>query len=106
MAFLERDIKARKQTFGIEIYDILQSNSGDDTSAEIQKAFEACQMDIQHLEAKVNSKRDEMVAINTSSGTGATGGQSSSGAGHMDDAETPGIPSTPCKEQNLEEILM
>ena len=97
MAFLERDIKARKQSFGIEIYDILQSNAGDASASasEVQKAFEACQADIQHLEAKVNSKREEMVAIdNSSGGAGATAGGSSS-VGGVDDAETPGIPSTP-----------
>lgn len=97
MAFLERDIKARKQSFGIEIYDILQSNAKTTTTAsatisasEIQKAFEACQADIQHLEAKVNAKRQEMVAIDNSSAAG--GANNNQG---VDDAETPGIPATP-----------
>mmetsp|Transcript_7158 Transcript_7158/g.16267 ORF Transcript_7158/g.16267 Transcript_7158/m.16267 type:complete len:133 (+) Transcript_7158:293-691(+) len=101
VVFLERDIKARKQAFGIEIYDILQSNSTATTTAsatisasEIQTAYEECQADIQQLENKVNSKRGEMEAIDRSSGVGGVGG-SGVNSGGMDDAETPGIPSTP-----------
>jgi len=90
VVFLERDIKSRKQAFGIEVYDILSQSSGGDSSAEIQRAFEQCQSDIQHLEAKVTSKRREMDAIDRSS---AGGGR---GPGNVvDDAETPGIPTTP-----------
>ncbi|KAL7528209.1 hypothetical protein ACHAXR_002326 [Thalassiosira sp. AJA248-18] len=98
VVFLERDIKTRKQAFGVEIYDILQSNSTATTTAsatisasEIQKAFEACQADIQHLEAKVHSKQREMEAIDSST-AGGTGGSVNGG---MDDAEAPGIPATP-----------
>ena len=87
MVFLERDIKARKQAFGIEIFDLLKSSDSSATAsaAEIQKAYEVCQQDIEHLEAKVNSKQREMEAIDHS----AVGG----GAGNViaDDAETPGI---------------
>lgn len=100
MAFLERDIKARKQSFGIEIYDILNNNSTTTTTAaatisssEIQKAFEQCQADIQHLESKVNSKMREMEAIDASSAGGGGGGGMGSVGG--DGMETPGIPSTP-----------
>ena len=83
MAFLERDIKTRKQTFGVEIYEILESNSGDATASatKIQEAYDQCQKDIRQLESKVNSKRGEMESIERSSAAG--------------DAETPGIPSTP-----------
>lgn len=90
MAFLERDIKTRKQAFGIEIYEILESNSGDAT-AKIQEAYDQCQKDIRQLESKVNSKRGEMESIERSSAEGGGAG----GAGGIDDAETPGIPSTP-----------
>lgn len=83
VVFLERDINARKHAFGIEVYDLLKSGSG---MPEVQKAFEACQSDIAHLEAKVDAKKGEMQAID-GSGTGGGGG--------VEDAETPGIPSTP-----------
>mmetsp|Transcript_17665 Transcript_17665/g.30448 ORF Transcript_17665/g.30448 Transcript_17665/m.30448 type:complete len:135 (-) Transcript_17665:368-772(-) len=103
VVFLERDIKARKQQFGLDIYDILQSNSSTTTTAaatisasEIQKAFEECQADIAHLEGKVSSKKREMEAIDNSAGGAAAGTNSGSGSvGGMDDAEVPGIPSTP-----------
>ena len=92
IAFLERDIKSRKQAFGIEIYDILQSSSVAATTEEVQKAYELCQNDIKLLESKVNSKRQEMEAIDrTTSGSG--GGFMNSNV--VDDAESPGIPSTP-----------
>ena len=96
IAFLERDIKSRKHAFGIEIYNILQSSSAataaSATSEEIQKAYDQCQHDIKNLESKVNSKRQEMEAIDrTTSGSG--GGFMNSNV--VDDAESPGIPSTP-----------
>ena len=86
MVFLERDIKARKQQFGIEIYDILVQNSTVTTTAsatisatQIQEAFEICQADIKALEAKVNRKREEMEAIDRSSGINNAAGD---GGGH------------------------
>lgn len=96
MAFLERDIKTRKQAFGIEIYDILASNSGDATASatKIQEAYDQCQKDIRQLESKVNSKKGEMESIERSSAGGVGAGGGGSGGG-IDDAETPGIPSTP-----------
>lgn len=63
MVFLERDIKARKHQFGIQMYDILSMNNASTSTAEIQKAFEDCQRDIANLEAKVTSKQKEMEAI-------------------------------------------
>eukprot|EP01083_Nonionella_stella_P134589 409469_1 len=67
VAFLERDINARKQAFGIEVYGILKANSNPTVTGsatisapDIQKAYEQCQGDIQHLEAKVISKKREM----------------------------------------------
>ena len=93
IAFLERDIKSRKQAFGIEIYDILQSSSVAATTEEVQKAYELCQNDIKLLESKVNSKRQEMEAIDRTSSSGGGGGFMNSNV--VDDAESPGIPSTP-----------
>lgn len=71
MVFLERDIKTRKHAFGIQIYDILSMNNASTSTSEIQKAYEECQRDINELENKVRSKREEMKAIaGGSSGTG------------------------------------
>jgi predicted nucleic acid-binding Zn-ribbon protein len=68
MVFLERDIKARKHAFGIQMYDILSMNNASTSTSEIQKAFDECQRDITALEAKVNNKREEMEAIDGSGG--------------------------------------
>eukprot|EP00984_Skeletonema_dohrnii_P023434 scaffold12522_cov152-Skeletonema_dohrnii-CCMP3373.AAC.1 len=72
VAFLERDIKNRKHTFGIQIYEILQqsnakSSSTSDTvfsaSNDIQTAFEECKLDVETLEKKIEKKREEMGSI-------------------------------------------
>jgi len=103
MMFLEKDIKARKHEFGVQVFDILQKNAeGSATAAatisaaDIQKAFEECQADILHLEGKVETKKREMENINQSGGGagGAATGGSGANAG-MDEPEAPGIPSTP-----------
>jgi hypothetical protein len=91
VAFLERDIKNRKHAFGIQIYDILLSNtkaSSSDTvfsaSDEIQKAFEECKLDIEMLEKKIGKKREEMSHIGEHDG--GTGGDSSVGRGSGESA--------------------
>ena len=63
MVFLERDIKARKHTFGMQMYEILSMNNASTSISEIQQAFEECQRDIMQLEAKVRDKKEEMEAI-------------------------------------------
>ena len=123
MVFLERDIKSRKQAFGIEMYDILSSNSISTSSSssaasvsspcaeEIRAAFDRCRADIEALENKLHVKkteRDAIDAILAGGGGGATAGAaggSSSSSGYvgsgsvgtttMEDKETPGIPTTP-----------
>ena len=89
MAFLERDIKNRKHTFGIQIYDILQQQSNKSTSTsdtvfsaseDIARAFEECKLDIETLEKKIEKKREEMGNI----GDGQVGGGAESGGGGGD----------------------
>ena len=98
MAFLERDIKNRKHTFGIQIYDILQqsaasssSPSTSDTvfsaSEDIQKAFEECKLDIETLEKKIEKKREEMGNIGDGQQQGG-GAEGSSGGGSGGDGES------------------
>jgi hypothetical protein len=88
VAFLERDIKNRKHSFGIQIYDILQSNSkssSSDTvfsaSDEIEKAFEECKLDVELLEKKIDKKREEMEAIGDHHGHHYEGGSGGGGGG-------------------------
>ena len=80
MVFLERDIKARKHAFGIQIYDILSMNNASTSTSEIQKAFDECAREISELEAKVGKKREEMEAIDG-------GGAHSAGAMNSTEAE-------------------
>ncbi len=98
MVFLERDIKSRKQAFGLEVYDILASNSMSSSTAsaslcseEVQVAFEKCKADIDALENKLHVKKKERDAIDNILAGTASGGD----AGGMEDKETPGIPATP-----------
>jgi hypothetical protein len=102
MAFLERDIKARKQAFGIIAYDILEKSEensgggGGDDDGGVQKAFGECRGDIFALESKLNSKKREMDAIDAShGGGGAVGGAGGGGGVGGEDAEAPGIPQNP-----------
>lgn len=90
MAFIERDMKSRKQAFGIIAYDILKSSTPQTLSAELQKSFDGARGDIQAIEAKLVLKRNEMQALDnpqlrpTSNNDDSVGGE---------DAEAPGIPS-------------
>jgi hypothetical protein len=107
MVFLERDIKSRKQAFGLEVYDILASNSMSSSTAsaslcseEVQVAFEKCKADIDALENKLHVKKMERDAIDNilaggGAGAASGGGTTGSGVGGMEDKETPGIPATP-----------
>eukprot|EP00986_Skeletonema_menzelii_P014387 scaffold9508_cov169-Skeletonema_menzelii.AAC.7 len=93
VAFLERDIKNRKHTFGIQIFDILQqasvkSSSTSDTvfsaSEDIARAYEECKLDIETLEKKIDKKREEMGNI----GDGGQGSVAEGGGDGGDDGES------------------
>lgn len=84
IAFLERDIKARKQQFGLDIFEIMSANPSNVT--DIQQSFDDAQGDVKHLESKVDAKRKEMAAIDQSTTSGANTSIVN------DEAETPGIP--------------
>ena len=92
MAFLERDIKTRKQAFGIIAYDIIKSSSQEtnNLSVQLQKAFDEARGDIQALEAKLILKKNEMEALDNHHHHGSNSG----GDGVGEDAEAPGIPSS------------
>ena len=96
MAFLERDIKNRKHTFGIQIYDILQQQQSSSTSPsdtifsasdDIQKAYEECKLDIETLEKKIDKKRVEMSAIGDA-GPQQNNDNEGGGGGGDDDGES------------------
>mmetsp|Transcript_141007 Transcript_141007/g.199743 ORF Transcript_141007/g.199743 Transcript_141007/m.199743 type:complete len:127 (-) Transcript_141007:67-447(-) len=69
--FLEREIKSRKQTFGVEIYDLmeeLEANeeiSTTDKEAKIRAAFDQARKDIAVIQAKKECKKEEMSVLDT-----------------------------------------
>ena len=75
MLFLDREIKARKQTFGIEIYDLMEELEKDDTQdaadkeAKIRSVFDAARKDIAVFQAKKDCKKEEMAVLEAESGT-------------------------------------
>lgn len=69
--FLEREIKTRKQAFGVEIYDLmeeLETSSEIPTAekeAKIRAAFDQARKDIAVFQAKKECKREEMSVLET-----------------------------------------
>jgi hypothetical protein len=76
--FLDREIKTRKQAFGIEIYDLmeeLESASGmsnEDKEAKIRASFDAARKDIAVIVAKKECKKEEMAVLEVNEGGDST----------------------------------
>jgi hypothetical protein len=72
--FLDREIKTRKQAFGVEIYDLMEELESNDTldSAEkegkIRAVFDAARKDIAVFQAKKDCKQEEMAVLDAESG--------------------------------------
>lgn len=79
IVFLDREIKTRKQTFGIEIYDLmedLETNDGlsvQDKEAKIRAAFDAARKDIAVIQAKKECKKEEMAVLEAESNAESSG---------------------------------
>jgi hypothetical protein len=71
---LDREIKTRKQTFGIEIYDLMEdlesssSMTTDDKEAKIRNSFDNARKDIAVIQAKKECKKEEMAVLDSESG--------------------------------------
>lgn len=80
IVFLDREIKTRKQTFGIEIYDLMEELESNDTlsvdekEAKIRSSFDAARKDIAVIRAKKDCKKEEMGVIDAQAGGSAVGG--------------------------------
>lgn len=78
VALLDREIKTRKQTFGIDIYDMMAELETNDTfSAEekeqkIRAIFDAARKDIAVFQAKKECKLEEMAVMDAENGTKPT----------------------------------
>lgn len=71
--FLEREIKTRKQAFGIEIYDLMEELEAadgmttDDKESKIRNAFDTARKDIAVIQAKKECKKEEMSVLESDS---------------------------------------
>lgn len=69
--FLEREIKTRKQAFGVEIYDLMEELETADSiptaekEAKIRAAFDQARKDIAVIQAKKECKKEEMSVLET-----------------------------------------
>mmetsp|Transcript_103056 Transcript_103056/g.154480 ORF Transcript_103056/g.154480 Transcript_103056/m.154480 type:complete len:129 (+) Transcript_103056:113-499(+) len=76
--FLEREIKTRKQAFGIEVYDLMEeleaaeSMATEEKESKIRSAFDSARKDIAVIQAKKECKKEEMAVLETAEGGGAT----------------------------------
>ncbi|KAL3816949.1 hypothetical protein ACHAXA_001777 [Cyclostephanos tholiformis] len=111
MAFLERDIKSRKHTFGIVAYDILRQSSKDDASGmydALMRAYGECHNDIGALEEKLATKRGEWDALNAIGGggddddDGGGRGGGCGGAGHTDESLRARVGGSEAKARGVE----
>merc|ERR1712137_321611 len=74
IVFLDREIKTRKQTFGIEIYDLMEDLESNDSlavaekEAKIRASFDAARKDIAVIQAKKECKKEEMAVLEAESG--------------------------------------
>jgi hypothetical protein len=73
---LDREINTRKQSFGIEIYDLMEEleaaegMSDQDKEAKIRASFDNARKDIAVVQAKKECKREEMAVLVTTAGMG------------------------------------
>eukprot|EP00529_Nitzschia_sp_RCC80_P033143 CAMPEP_0113487798 /NCGR_PEP_ID=MMETSP0014_2-20120614/25690_1 /TAXON_ID=2857 /ORGANISM="Nitzschia sp." /LENGTH=130 /DNA_ID=CAMNT_0000381497 /DNA_START=91 /DNA_END=483 /DNA_ORIENTATION=- /assembly_acc=CAM_ASM_000159 len=78
MLFLDREIKTRKQAFGIEIYDLMEEletasgMSNEDKEAKIRASFDAARKDIAVIAAKKECKKEEVAVLETTGSADAS----------------------------------
>lgn len=69
VVFLEREIKSRKQKFGVEVYELMEQleldigMNTDDKETKIRLAFDQARKDIAVIAAKIECKREEMAVL-------------------------------------------
>merc|ERR1712232_377048 len=75
--FLDREINTRKQSFGIEIYDLMEElekaegMSDQDKEAKIRASFDSARKDIAVIQAKKECKKEEMAVLATAAEIGS-----------------------------------
>ena len=84
MVFLDREIKSRKQKFGIEIYDLMADLENKDDlaapekEAKIRAVFDAARKDIAVIQAKKECKEEEMAVMEAEAGASSAAAPNSS----------------------------
>ena len=74
---LDREIKTRKQGFGIEIYDLMEELESSDSMAQsdkesrIRSVFDGARKDIAVIRAKKDCKKEEMAVLEAEEETAA-----------------------------------
>lgn len=74
--FLDREINSRKQSFGIEIYDLMEElesaggMSDQDKEAKIRASFDNARKDIAIVLAKKECKKEEIAVLQATMGVG------------------------------------
>jgi len=69
IVFLEREIKNRKQQFGVEVYELMEQlevNTGMPTSekeSKIRQSFDRARKDIAVIQAKIECKKEEVQVL-------------------------------------------
>lgn len=73
MLLIDREIKTRKQAFGIEVYDLMEELEtaempAEEKEAKISAVFDAARKDVAVMIAKKDCKKEEMSVLETEKG--------------------------------------
>lgn len=81
IVLLEREIKARKQRFGVEIYDSMELLETDndmpleEKEAKIRLAFDRARKDVAVIQAKIECKKEELAVLDAQQSAASAVGQ-------------------------------
>ena len=76
IAFLQREIKNRKQQFGVDVYELMEQlevdneTSIEDKESQIRLAFDKARKDIAVIQAKIDVKKEEIGDVEASNNKG------------------------------------
>jgi hypothetical protein len=79
ISFLDREIKQRKQAFGIEIYELMEMLETDESmgvdkkESRIRSAFDSARKDIAVIQAKKDCKLEEIAVMEAEAGGSGSG---------------------------------
>jgi hypothetical protein len=85
VVFLERQIKSRKQEFGVQVYELMEqlevdaATPTDQKEAKIRAAFDNARKDIAVIQAKIECKKEEVGVLDAESGNTSSNIPPSSG---------------------------